>query len=113
MPAKPKISIKPKAKPQPKKESKVAHKVKKSSDDDEPKKPAHKVAHKVKKSDDMPPEVKMHEDSMQVMSFQKEEPVEKEKVASDADAATAEPSVDSAPGANDPSMDAQADQLLD
>jgi hypothetical protein len=58
-----KLVIKPKVKPA----SKVAHKVKKEAE--KPKKPEHKIAHKVKKSDDLPPEVNVKEDSLQVTSL--------------------------------------------
>jgi hypothetical protein len=85
---KPKIVIKPKVKPV----SKVAHKAKKEVE--KPKKPEHKIAHKTKKSDDLPPEVKVKEDSLQVTTFQAPEPkVEKEEgeaPASDSNAEVSE-----------------------
>ena len=80
VPSKPKIVIKPKVKPA----SKVAHKVKKD-DQAAAKKPEHKIAHKVKKNDDLPPEVKVRDDSLEVRSFKEEPKVEKDPDAPAAD----------------------------
>jgi hypothetical protein len=81
---KPKIVIKPKVKL----DSKVSHKVK--NEEEKPKKPEHKIAHKVKKSDDLPPEVKIKDDSLQVTTFQPPEPkVEKDEDAPGSDTNTA------------------------
>jgi hypothetical protein len=105
-----KLVIKPKVKPV----SKVAHKVKKEVE--KPKKPEHKIAHKVKKGDDLPPEVKVKEDSLQVTTFQAPEPkVEKEEgdaPASDSNTAVAEQVVVPELPA-DASQDAQADEIIE
>lgn len=110
-PSKKKIVIKPKVKAG----SKVAHKVKKE-EPAAPKKPAHKIAHKVKKTDDLPPEVKVRDDSLQTISFIPE-PAKRDK-SDDADPV---PPSDSNAGvseqvselATDPKADAQADEIIE
>lgn len=78
-----------------------------------PKKPEHKVAHKVKKNDDLPPEVRVKDDSLEVRSFKEE--TEAKKPSGDEDAPPASDAnaeltagVDTA----DPAVDAQADDII-
>lgn len=83
---KPKIKIKPKVKSKP-----IAHKVK-NTEDEAPKKPAHKIAHKKKKDDDLPPEIKVRDDSLNVKVLKVEPHIERDDdpPAADANAAIAE-----------------------
>lgn len=111
-PTKPKIVIKPKKSPA----KAVAHKVKKV-EIAAPKKPAHKVAHKVKKEDDLPPEVTVRDDSLEVKSFVVEPKAEKvDAPAADANAEVSETGAALAAlgdtGA-DPKADAQADEIIE
>lgn len=106
---KPKIMIKPKVKAKP-----VAHKVKKV-EEEAPKKPAHKVAHKKKKDDDLPPEIKVRDDSLNVKVLKVEPHIERDDdpPAETANAAIGEqtPTAEELPA--DPEADAKANEIIE
>lgn len=106
--------VKPKLVIKPKKAKVVAHKVKKT-EESAPPKPAHKIAHKKKKDDDLPPEIKVKDDSLDVKVLKVEPHIDRDDdpPASDANAVVSETVAPEQPLAEDPEADAKANEIIE